>query len=455
MTLHRLMRETDASYLDALLKVPPPAARGGGGGSPRAPRAGAAPPSRLAIDGWVDTATIEGRFEFSEYVRALARYLDEVLAAHAATGWAPTRADDAAGGFGALAPAPLLDALPRLHALLLRASDCAPAGAASADPVVQASLLAVARESMKAYRAASEATINLADRFFDMDAAAAARALVEYRAAGLATARLQAFYRACEALPGLRGAMQFPLLQAPPADFVAQMEAYAAGAPRVIDGAEVSAAPAGAAPLRRGRLAAPGGASAPAPAIAPFAAPASPAAGGPDLLGDLMAGPAAAPVAAPAAPAAPAAVDPFSASDEPMAVSTPTPAPAPFAPPSHARSANPFDSEPAFAPAAPALSAPPATPAVRPPASAAAAASPSDGTWGAPAASAPAAPDRAADPFAALVSAGLGGLTLGPGAPKQSPLRAMAPPPGRPMSAGRAGGGGGTPTSGPQGGGGF
>ena len=481
MVFHRLMRECDASYLDELLKLSPVAAVGGGR-SPSAARAAAAATrgrggSRFGMDAWVDTATIDGKFEFSEYVRGLARYLDAALGAHEAINWCPC-ADGGGGGggrfgggapaapssrFASLATPDLLHQLPILQRLLLRLADCAPAGPAAADAVVQASLLSVVKESFRAYRAASEGLINLADRFFDMDASDAAGALDAYRQAGLVTTRLQAFYRAAEALPGLRGGVQFPRLEPPPADFVRQMEEYAASAPRALDAGGGGAAPAsapapappqgGAVPLRRGRLAGArpppaslngGGFAAAVPVPAVAAAPVAAAPTGMDLLGELASFETPTAAAAPTPAAPPAAFDPFAlGGDVPLApqavpvaaaaaVATPPP------PPPRSPQRNPFADDPPPPFPAPAASAPPATPAGPPGGGSfwggggASTTPPSVGG----AASAPAAPPppvaAAADPFADLMA---GGLSLGPGPRATPPLKAMAPPAGRPMSA--------------------
>ena len=85
MVFHRLIRECDASLLDELLKLGTAAAANnqtGGGAAPQAPvsRPSAKNAPRLSLDGWVDTTTVgQSRFDFSSYVRALARYLDEQL----------------------------------------------------------------------------------------------------------------------------------------------------------------------------------------------------------------------------------------------------------------------------------------------------------------------------------------------------------------------------------------
>ncbi len=45
----------------------------------------------------------------------------------------------------------------------------------------------------------------------------------------------QAYYREIESIEDLKRAIQFPKLEAPPADFLAQMENYCREAPRPLD----------------------------------------------------------------------------------------------------------------------------------------------------------------------------------------------------------------------------
>ena len=168
MVFHRLIRECDASLLDELLKLGTAAslaaAGNNNGNNASPPPASTSRPSaknapRLSLDGWVDTTTVgQSRFDFSSYVRALARYLDEQLdvyerinyliesdrgeiAVGNAGGGSPASFGGGGRGsrFRALSAGDLLFQLPRVQALLLRLADCAPAGAAAADAVVAAS----------------------------------------------------------------------------------------------------------------------------------------------------------------------------------------------------------------------------------------------------------------------------------------------------------------------------
>lgn len=87
----------------------------------------------------------------------------------------------------------LLRQLPTLQKLQERMMDCKPAGAAKADPVVQAALFAVLKESFRIYKAVSEGIINLADKFFEMEYLDAQRGLEIYKESIVDNAKLQAW----------------------------------------------------------------------------------------------------------------------------------------------------------------------------------------------------------------------------------------------------------------------
>jgi hypothetical protein len=68
-----------------LLKVDLAALQDGKGGTVASPQRGAQQRVRiLNMDNFIDTTNIEGRFEFSEFVRAYGNYLDEQLEVFAA-----------------------------------------------------------------------------------------------------------------------------------------------------------------------------------------------------------------------------------------------------------------------------------------------------------------------------------------------------------------------------------
>ncbi|GFS35685.1 ENTH/ANTH/VHS superfamily protein [Actinidia rufa] len=98
----------------------------------------------------------------------------------------------------------LLEQLPALQQLLFRVLGCLPQGAAVHNFVIQLALSMVASESMKIYNAISDGTVNLVDKFFEMQRHDALRALDIYRRAG----------------------------QQPPSSFMQAMEEYVREAPR-------------------------------------------------------------------------------------------------------------------------------------------------------------------------------------------------------------------------------
>lgn len=100
---------------------------------------------------------------------------------------------------------------------------------------LQQSLLTVLKESFKVYKAISEGLINLADRFFEMEYLDAHKGLEVYKESIVANERLQQYYQQVEQIEELKRTIQFPKLESPPADFLAQMEAYAKEAPRPYD----------------------------------------------------------------------------------------------------------------------------------------------------------------------------------------------------------------------------
>ena len=182
--MHRLLRETDAgAFMSELQRVGGGEARGRGG-------------RVLLMDNFLDTTNVEGRFDFSEWVRAYGRYLDEQLDVFAAAAW---HVDLEAGGAESTlraAPAPeLLAKLPALQRLQRRLVDCVPRGAAARDDVSLLSLSMVVRESFPLYKAVSEGVINLADRFFQMDSLQAGRGLEAYREAIAGGQALARYYR--------------------------------------------------------------------------------------------------------------------------------------------------------------------------------------------------------------------------------------------------------------------
>ncbi|XP_041004978.1 putative clathrin assembly protein At5g35200 [Juglans microcarpa x Juglans regia] len=130
-----------------------------------------------------------------------------------------------------LETAELLDQLPALQQLLFRVLGCQPQGAAIHNFVIQLALSMVASESIKIYQAISDGTVNLVDKFFEMQRHDAMRALDIYRRAGQQADRLSEFYETCRSLDIGRGE-KFIKIEQPPASFLQAMEEYVKDAPR-------------------------------------------------------------------------------------------------------------------------------------------------------------------------------------------------------------------------------
>uniref|UniRef100_A0A5B6ZP15 ENTH domain-containing protein n=1 Tax=Davidia involucrata TaxID=16924 RepID=A0A5B6ZP15_DAVIN len=125
----------------------------------------------------------------------------------------------------------LLEQLPALQQLLYRVLGCQPQGAAVHNFVIQLALSMVASESIKIYNAISDGTVNLVDKFFEMQRQDALKALDIYRRAGQQAERLSEFYEICKSLDIGRGE-RFIKIEQPPASFVQAMEEYVREAPR-------------------------------------------------------------------------------------------------------------------------------------------------------------------------------------------------------------------------------
>ncbi|XP_058113949.1 putative clathrin assembly protein At5g35200 isoform X2 [Magnolia sinica] len=149
-------------------------------------------------------------WDYSAWVRTYALYLEErlecfrILKYDVETEHTKTRE---------LNTADMLEQLPALQRLLFRLLGCQVAG-----------------ESVKLYSAINDGTLNLVDKFFEMQKHEAVRALDIYRKAGHQAEKLSEFYEICKGLSLLRG-QKFIKIEQPAASFITAMEEYVKEAP--------------------------------------------------------------------------------------------------------------------------------------------------------------------------------------------------------------------------------
>lgn len=142
----------------------------------------------------------------------------------------------------------LLEHLPALQQLLFRLLCCQPEGAAVYNNVIRYALSMVAGESIKIYNAINGSTLNLVDKFFEMQRHDALRALEIYRKAGYQAEKLSGFYETCKGLDLGRG-QNFVKIDQPPESFISAMEEYVKDVARpslqrnMVDGDKRIAAP--------------------------------------------------------------------------------------------------------------------------------------------------------------------------------------------------------------------
>ena len=250
ITIHRLLREADPMFFKELSMS----------GTPRTREKG----SFLELDNFVDKNMTPGKYDFSEWVRAYGRYIEEQLVVCRSIGWTLEKERDSSpSSLRTIPPKDLLEKLPSLQRLLRRVTDCLPKGQAVSDTIVISSLSLVLKESVKIYKTVMEGIINLASSYFELDAASAARGLDMYKEGIAGSEALSQYYHAIQSIPQLAKSWVIPKLNTPSSDFIETMESYMREAPPTAqDG--VMAVEAGAdstevivgkgVPLRKGRV---------------------------------------------------------------------------------------------------------------------------------------------------------------------------------------------------------
>ncbi|XP_043699442.1 putative clathrin assembly protein At5g35200 [Telopea speciosissima] len=207
--IHRALREVDATFREEVINY------------------GRSRNHMLNLAHFKDDSS-PNAWDYSAFVRTYALFLEErlecfrILKYDVETDHPRTKE---------LNTAELLEQLPVLQQLLHRVLGCQPQGAAVYNFAIQLAVSMAAAESIKIYQAITDGTINLVDKFFEMQRHDAVSAFEIYRKAGQQAERLSEFYEICKGLDLGRGE-KFIKIEQPPASFLAAMEEYVRDAPR-------------------------------------------------------------------------------------------------------------------------------------------------------------------------------------------------------------------------------
>ncbi|XP_068652701.1 putative clathrin assembly protein At5g35200 [Aristolochia californica] len=207
IVIHRALREADPTFRDELISYSRSRVR------------------MLNVSHFKDDSS-PNAWDYSAWVRSYALFLEEKLECYRILKYDVEAESSQTKG---LNTTELLEQLPALQQLLFRLLSCKPEGAAVSNNVIQYALSIVAGESAKLFNAINDGTLNLVDKFFEMQQHDAVRALDIYKRAGHQAEMLSEFYEICKRIDHLRE-QKFMKVEQPPASFATAMEEYVKGA---------------------------------------------------------------------------------------------------------------------------------------------------------------------------------------------------------------------------------
>lgn len=179
----------------------------------------------LNMDAFLDTKATEGRYDFSEWVRAYCKFIDECLDTYYHTGWyTDLEKSGNESNLKTLSAKELIETLPRIQRIQRRLVDCKTTGGACQNDNTLLALSMVVRESFKLYKAISEGIINLADKFFKMDYYQGMKAMEIYNEALQGGEELQKYHASLQQMEAVKRVIQFPRMEIPPSDFLQSMK---------------------------------------------------------------------------------------------------------------------------------------------------------------------------------------------------------------------------------------
>ncbi|XP_027174080.1 putative clathrin assembly protein At5g35200 [Coffea eugenioides] len=211
VVIHRGLREVDATFQQELIEY------------------GYRKNHLLNLSHFKDDSS-PSAWENSSWVRCYALYLEELLECFRVLKY-DFQKDRSR--IKALDTSDLLEQLPVLQQLLFRLLDCQPVGASQPNFLIQYALSIVAAESVRLYVIITDGTLNLVDKFFEMQRHDAVRSLEIYKKAGKQAKRLSAFFELCRSLDFGRGQNYIEIKQ-PAESFMTIMEEYVKDAPQTL-----------------------------------------------------------------------------------------------------------------------------------------------------------------------------------------------------------------------------